>query len=96
MYFAPRGETWGGVWGVWHPPPPPQNTNHLVCQGESSGLAGQSKVLNDRINVELLVTYRAFRGNWIEFIDLKFTDIGRIITHVLTGICTEKLFWPLI
>jgi hypothetical protein len=27
----------------------PQNTNHLDWQGESSGLAGQSKILNDRL-----------------------------------------------
>ena len=27
----------------------PQSTNHLVWQGESSGLAGQSKILNDRM-----------------------------------------------
>ena len=27
----------------------PQNTNHLDWQGESSGLAGQSKILNDRM-----------------------------------------------
>ena len=26
-----------------------QNTNHLDWQGESSGLAGQSKILNDRM-----------------------------------------------
>jgi hypothetical protein len=28
---------------------PTQSTNHLVWQGESSGLAGQSKILNDRM-----------------------------------------------
>jgi hypothetical protein len=27
----------------------PQNTNYLDWQGESSGLAGQSKILNDRM-----------------------------------------------
>jgi hypothetical protein len=27
----------------------PQNTNHLDWEGESSGLAGQSKILNDRL-----------------------------------------------
>jgi hypothetical protein len=27
----------------------PQNTNHLDWQGESSGLTGQSKILNDRM-----------------------------------------------
>jgi hypothetical protein len=31
------------------PPPPKKNTNHLYWQGESSGLAGQSKILNDRM-----------------------------------------------
>jgi hypothetical protein len=29
--------------------PPPQSTNHLDWQGKSSGLAGQSKILNDRM-----------------------------------------------
>ena len=29
--------------------PPPPNTNYLDWQGESSGLAGQSKILNDRM-----------------------------------------------
>jgi hypothetical protein len=36
----------GGVWGGVTPPHP-QSTNHLDWQGESSGLAGQSKILND-------------------------------------------------
>jgi hypothetical protein len=33
------------------PPPPKKNkkTNHLDWQGESSGFAGQSKILNDRM-----------------------------------------------
>ena len=45
-----RGETWGGM-GMWHPPPQKkkQKTNHLDWQGESSGFAGQSKILNDRM-----------------------------------------------
>ena len=35
----------GGMGGVT----PPQRTNHLIWQGESSGLAGQSKILNYRM-----------------------------------------------
>ena len=42
-----RGETWGG--GGYGGCDTSQNTNHLDWQGESSGLAGQSKILNDRM-----------------------------------------------
>jgi hypothetical protein len=39
-----RSETWGGVGGDGGViTPPPQSTNHMDWQGESSGLAGQSK-----------------------------------------------------
>ena len=41
----------GGVWGCVTPPQKKtqKKTNHLDWQGESSGLAGQSKNLNDRM-----------------------------------------------
>jgi hypothetical protein len=42
-----QGRNLRGVWGGGGETP--QNTNHLVWQGESSGLAGQSKILNDRM-----------------------------------------------
>jgi hypothetical protein len=35
--------------GQTPPPPKKKNTNHLDWQGESSGLAGQSNILNDRM-----------------------------------------------
>jgi hypothetical protein len=38
-----------GVWGRGGGGDTPQNTNHLDWQGESSGLAGQSNILNDRM-----------------------------------------------
>ena len=38
----------GGGYGVWGCDTP-QSMNHLVWQGESSGLAGQSKIINDRM-----------------------------------------------
>ena len=41
-----RGETWGGYGGGVTPP---KKTKHVDWQGESSGLAGQSKILNDRM-----------------------------------------------
>ena len=73
--FIARGETWG--YGVCDTP---QNMNYLDWQGESSGLAGQSKILiklNDRI-------YRPkFYRYWSK---------NKGFTHVLTGICMEYFF----
>jgi hypothetical protein len=44
--FYYQGRNLRGVWGCVTPP---QSTNHLDWQGESSELAGQSKILNDII-----------------------------------------------
>ena len=63
-------------------------------QGESSGLAGQSKILNDRyitcnlqgFQRELNIIYRPkFYRYWSK---------NKGFNHVLIGICPEKIFDP--
>ena len=50
ILYASSGENLGGVGGEGvRGETPLQNMKHLDWQGESSGLAGQSKILNDRM-----------------------------------------------
>ena len=86
-----QGRNLRGVWGV---STPPQSTNPMDWQGESSGLAGQSKILNDRyitcnlqgFQRELNIIYRPkFYRYWSK---------NKGFNHVLIGICPEKIFDP--